>query len=98
MKLILGSLLALCCFAADAEPWPAKPVRILVAYPPGGGIDILARQLADNLAAPWGQPVVVENKPGATTIVAADAVGKSSPDGHTSLRTSDAPFPTNPHR
>jgi len=97
MKLILGSLLSLCCFAADAEPWPAKPVRIVVAYPPGGGIDILARQLADKLAAPWGQPVVVENKPGANTIVAADAVAKSSPDGHTILMTSDATFSINPH-
>src|SRR5712691_9956296 len=97
MKLILGILLALCCFAADAQPWPAKPVRIVVAYPPGGGIDILARQLADKLAAPWGQPVVVENKPGANTIVAADAVAKSSSDGHTVLMTSDATFSINPH-
>src|SRR3989441_12080658 len=97
MKLILGSLLALCCFAADAEPWPAKPVRIVVAYPPGGGIDLLARQLADKLATPWGQPVIVENKPGANTIVAADAVAKSSPDGHTVLMTSAATFSINPH-
>jgi tripartite-type tricarboxylate transporter receptor subunit TctC len=97
MKLILGILLSLCCFAADAGPWPAKPVRIVVAYPPGGGIDILARQLADKLAAPWGQPVIVENKPGANTILAADAVAKSSPDGHTVLMTSDATFSINPH-
>jgi len=97
MKLILGSLLSLCCFVADAGPWPAKPVRIVVAYPPGGGIDILARQLADKLATPWGQPVIVENKPGANTIVAADAVAKSSPDGHTVLMTSDATFSINPH-
>src|SRR6267143_4279163 len=97
MKLILGILLSLCCFAADAEPWPAKPVRIVVAYPPGGGIDILARRLADKLATPWGQPVIVENKPGANTIVAADAVAKSAPDGHTVLMTSDATFSINPH-
>src|SRR6266446_3371390 len=97
MKLILGILLSLCCFAADAAPWPAKPVRIVVAYPPGGGIDILARSLADKVSAPWGQPVVVENKPGANTIVAADAVAKSSPDGHTVLMTSDATFSINPH-
>src|SRR5947207_9429942 len=97
MKLIFGSLLALCCFAANAQSWPAKPVRIVVAYPPGGGIDILARQLADKLAAPWGQPFVVENKSGANTIVAADAVAKSSPDGHTILMTSDATFSINPH-
>src|SRR5213592_5220522 len=97
MKLILGILLSLCCFAANAGPWPAKPVRIVVAYPPGGGIDILARQLADKLAAPWGQPVVVENKPGANTIVAADAVAKSAPDGYTVLLTTDATFSINPH-
>ena len=85
MRLFLGIWFSLCCFAADAQPWPAKPVRMIVAYPPGGGIDILARQLADKLATPWGQPVIVENKPGANTIVAADAVAKSSPDGHTLL-------------
>jgi tripartite-type tricarboxylate transporter receptor subunit TctC len=97
MQLILGSLLSLCCFAADAQSWPAKPVHIVVAYPPGGGIDLLARQLADKLAARWGQPVIVENKPGANTIVAADAVARSSPDGHTVLMTSDATFSINPH-
>jgi tripartite-type tricarboxylate transporter receptor subunit TctC len=97
MKLFLGIWLSLCSLAADAQPWPAKPVRVVVAYPPGGGIDILARQLADKLALPWGQPVIVENKPGANTIVAADAVAKSSPDGHTVLMTSDATFSINPH-
>ena len=97
MRLFLGIWLSLCCFAADAQPWPAKPVRMVVAYPPGGGIDILARQLADKLATRWGQPVIVENKPGANTIVAADAVAKSSPDGHTVLMTSDATFSINPH-
>src|SRR5882762_9481466 len=97
MKLFLGIWLSLCCCAADAQPWPAKPVRIVVAYPPGGGIDLLARQLADKLAARWGQPVIVENKPGANTIVAADAVARSSPDGHTVLMTSDATFSINPH-
>jgi tripartite-type tricarboxylate transporter receptor subunit TctC len=96
MKLILGSLLSLCCFVADAGPWPAKPVRIVVAYPPGGGIDILARQLADKLATPWGQPVIVENKPGANTILAADLVAKVA-DGHTVLMTSDGTFSINPH-
>src|SRR5438034_11597501 len=97
MKLILGSLLSLCCFAADARPWPAKPVRIVVAYPPGGGIDILARQLADKLALPWGQPVIVENKPGANTIVAAESVARAAADGHTVLLTTDATFSINPH-
>jgi tripartite-type tricarboxylate transporter receptor subunit TctC len=69
----------------------------VVAYPPGGGIDILARQLAEKLGAAWSQPVVVENKPGANTIVACDAVAKAPADGYTVLMTSDASFSINPH-
>src|SRR5438876_10965802 len=92
-----AALASVHCVGALAQSWPSKPVRILVAYPPGGGIDVMARQLADKLAPGWGQPVIVENKPGANTIVAADAVAKSSPDGHTILMTSDATFSINPH-
>src|SRR5919106_119956 len=95
MRFFLSVVLSLSCFAAHA--WPTKPVRIVVAYPPGGGIDVLARQLADKLTPAWGQPVVVENKPGANTIVAADAVAKSPADGHTVLMTTDATFSINPH-
>jgi tripartite-type tricarboxylate transporter receptor subunit TctC len=83
--------------SAAAQSWPSKPVRIVVAYPPGGGIDVIGRQLADKLAGAWGQPVVVENRPGANTIVATDAVAKSPPDGHTVLLTTDATFSINPH-
>jgi tripartite-type tricarboxylate transporter receptor subunit TctC len=72
-------------------------VRLVVAYPPGGGIDVMARQIAEKLTPPWGQPVVVENKPGANTILATDAVAKSPPDGHTVLMTTDATFSINPH-
>src|SRR5919106_743647 len=93
MRFLASIFLCLSCFAAEA--WPTKPVRIVVAYPPGGGIDVLARQLADKLTPAWGQPVVVENKPGANTIVAADAVAKS--DNHTILMTTDATFSINPH-
>jgi tripartite-type tricarboxylate transporter receptor subunit TctC len=70
---------------------------MVVAYPPGGGIDVMARQIAEKLSAVWGQPVVVENKPGANTILAADSVAKSAPDGYTVLMTSDATFSINPH-
>ena len=80
-----------------SPPARPKPVRIVVAYPPGGGIDVLARQLADKLSPAWGQPVVVENRPGANTIVATDAVAKSGADGHTVLMTTDATFSINPH-
>jgi tripartite-type tricarboxylate transporter receptor subunit TctC len=90
-------LAALAPAFAGAQTWPAKPVRIVVAYPPGGGIDVMARQIADKLTAAWGQPVVVENKPGANTIVATDSVAKSAPDGYTVLMTTDATFSINPH-
>ncbi len=90
-------LLLLGATGALAQSWPAKPVRIVVAYPPGGGIDVMARQIADKLSPAWGQPVVVENKPGANTIVATDAVAKAAPDGYTVLMTTDATFSINPH-
>ena len=82
---------------ALAQAWPSKPVRIVVAYPPGGGIDVMSRQIAEKLTAAWGQPVVVENRPGANTIVATDAVAKSGADGYTVLMTTDATFSINPH-
>src|SRR5262245_54910206 len=91
--------LLLLCFAAgaQAQSWPAKPLRLVVAYPPGGGIDVMARQIAEKLGAAWGQPVVVENKPGANTILATDQVAKSPADGYTVLMTTDATFSINPH-
>ena len=99
MKPIRLLIILLACFAAaaHAQGWPSKPVRIVVAYPPGGGIDVMARQIAERLGAGWGQPVVVENKPGGHTIIAADTVAKSDADGHTILMTSDATFSINPH-
>jgi tripartite-type tricarboxylate transporter receptor subunit TctC len=93
----LGILLFTVSQAAFAQSWPSKPVRIVVAYPPGGGIDVMARQIAEKLTGAWGQPVVVENKPGANTILATDAVAKSPADGYTVLFTTDATFSINPH-
>ena len=98
MKLLfLHVVAALLPLAAAAQGWPTKPVRFVVAYPPGGGIDVLGRQLAEKLTPAWGQPVLVENRPGANTIVATDAVAKSGADGHTVLLTTDATFSINPH-
>ena len=97
MKFLAGCALSLVCFAAQAQGWPTKPVRIVVAYPPGGGIDVMARQIAEKLTPSWGQTVIVENKPGANTILATDAVAKSPADGHTILMTTDATFSINPH-
>jgi tripartite-type tricarboxylate transporter receptor subunit TctC len=97
VKTLLGLAFSLACFAVHAQAWPTKPVRIVVAYPPGGGIDVMARQIAEKLTPAWGQPVVVENKPGANTILATDSVAKSAADGHTVLMTTDATFSINPH-
>jgi tripartite-type tricarboxylate transporter receptor subunit TctC len=94
---VLLAVLAAAAGPALAQGWPAKPVRLVVAYPPGGGIDVMSRQIAEKLTAAWGQPVVVENRPGANTIVATDAVAKSAPDGYTVLMTTDATFSINPH-
>src|SRR3954449_8055754 len=94
MKLFLAALLIAFASAAAAQN---KPVRMVVAYPPGGGIDVLGRQLAEKLTPAWGEPVVVENKPGANTILATDSVAKSPADGHTILLTTDATFSINPH-
>jgi tripartite-type tricarboxylate transporter receptor subunit TctC len=63
--------------------FPLKAVHILVPYPPGGGVDILARTLGDELSRQWGQSVVVENRPGAGGVVASQALATSPPDGHT---------------
>src|SRR5205085_2870457 len=97
MRLRLAFLLACFALGAHAQSWPGKPVRIVVAYPPGGGIDVMARQLAEKLTGMWGQPVIVENKPGANTILATETVAKSAPDGYTVLLTTDATFSINPH-
>lgn len=80
-------LCALACAAAHAQApaWPAKPVRLLVAFAAGGPIDLAARIVADGMTQKLGQPVVVENRTGANGAIAAEAVKTSAPDGHTVL-------------
>lgn len=76
--------------------WPAKPVRIVVPYAPGGANDILARVVAEKLSPALGQPVLVENKPGAGAMVGSDFVAKSAPDGYTLLMAASGPMVFNP--
>jgi tripartite-type tricarboxylate transporter receptor subunit TctC len=72
---------------APAQAWPAKPVRIVVPFPAGGTSDVLARTLGQKLSAAWGQPVVVENRPGANGNIGAGMVARSPADGYTLLLT-----------
>ncbi len=81
-----ASLLAPAVMAQNAK-WPTKPIRIVVAFPPGGLTDAYARMYAEQLTSALGQPVVVDNKPGGGAVIAIDAVAKSPADGHTLLMT-----------
>lgn len=96
---LMGAGLALLASAlpALAQEFPSQPVRLVVPYPPGGGVDGLARPLAERLAQVWGKPVIVDNKPGASTIIGTEFVVKAAPDGHTVLFTTDSTVTSNPH-
>jgi tripartite-type tricarboxylate transporter receptor subunit TctC len=83
--LCLAAALLLCVPHAFAQTYPAKPIRIVVPYPPGGFNDTLGRTFAAKFSEVWGQPAFVENKPGANTVIGTDFVAKSAPDGYTLL-------------
>ncbi len=71
--------------AAFAQPFPAKPIRIIVAYTPAGATDILARAVGQKMSEAFGQPVIVDNRPGANGNIGTDVAAKATPDGHTLL-------------
>ena len=81
---------------AVAQQYPSKPIRLVVGYSPGGGNDLIARIVAARLQARLNQPVVVDNKPGAQSIVAAELVAKAAPDGYTLLVAPSGPMTINP--
>jgi tripartite-type tricarboxylate transporter receptor subunit TctC len=91
-------LLALIVFpvAGNSQSYPAKPVRLVVGFPPGGANDILARLVGAKMQEAWGQPVVVDNKPGANAIIGTDLVAKSAPDGYTLLIGASGAMTFNP--
>lgn len=102
VSLFRRSLLVAACVAALptvalAQAWPAKPIRIIVAYPAGGVSDVVARALAERMAAGLGTSVVVENKAGASGVIGVDAVAKAAPDGYTFGFAAISPLSLAPH-
>ncbi|MFM9969287.1 MAG: Bug family tripartite tricarboxylate transporter substrate binding protein, partial [Burkholderiales bacterium] len=84
-NLFLALLLTLVQHSALGQSYPAKPVRVIVPFPPAGATDLAARIVADHLARTWGQPVVVENRSGASGMLGTEVVAKAAPDGYTIL-------------
>ena len=98
-RLLAGAVAAACALAAPssfAEDWPAKPIRIIVSFAPGGLTDTIARALAPALQQGFGQPIVIDNRPGAGGTVAEGVLAKAVPDGYTLLLSADS-VPANPH-
>src|SRR4026207_231957 len=93
IALILAALSA--AGAAAAQQWPAKPVRMLVTFPPGGPSEIVTRMMNERLQGALKQPFVLENRVGASGNVGADAVAKAPPDGHLFGITTDTVFTVN---
>ncbi|TWD76886.1 tripartite-type tricarboxylate transporter receptor subunit TctC [Variovorax beijingensis] len=99
-RLVLGALAALSAgmtLAQDAAPFPSKPVRFVVPYAAGGPVDGLVRALARALQDEWKQPVIVDNKPGANEIIAAETVAKAPGDGYTLLAATESALTMNQH-
>jgi len=97
MKRILLVLAVFISGAALAQPFPSKPVKIIVAFPPGGGTDIVARQLATRLQDVWSQPVIVENRAGASGSIGTEMAAKSEPDGSTLFMATMGNMTANQH-
>jgi tripartite-type tricarboxylate transporter receptor subunit TctC len=92
------AIVALCAAAAGAcaQAYPSKPIRMVVGFPPGGGNDIIARMVGAKMQEAWGEPVLIDNKPGANSIIAAEYVAKSAPDGYTLLVNATGGMSVNP--
>jgi len=95
-RLLLVTALCASAFGAWAQAYPTKPIRIVVGFPPGGGNDIIARLVGAKMQEAWGQSVVIDNKPGANSIIAAEFVAKSAPDGYTLLVNATGGMSVNP--
>jgi tripartite-type tricarboxylate transporter receptor subunit TctC len=96
---ILAALVAalLIPLSLNAQPYPSKPIRIIVPFPPGGAVDILGRAIAEKLGSQMGQNAFVDNRPGGAGAVGAEAAAKSAPDGYTLFMGSTTTLSINPH-
>ena len=83
IRLAVGFFLALITSMLWAQSWPTKPVRMIIAFPPGGPTDLVSRVLAQKLSEQLGQQVIVDNKPGAGGNIAAELAARAAPDGYT---------------
>jgi tripartite-type tricarboxylate transporter receptor subunit TctC len=99
IRCVLLVLVALAVWAdvASAQTYPNRPIRVVVPFPPGGAVDLIARLYSQALTVRLGQPVIVENKPGAAGNLASDTVAKAAPDGYMLLHGADNVFISNPH-
>jgi tripartite-type tricarboxylate transporter receptor subunit TctC len=94
--LVLAGALGMPSVLRAADAFPSRPVTMVVPFPPGGATDVAARTMAERMAPLLGQPVIVDNKPGAQTAIGADAVARANPDGHTVLMASGTTMTLNP--
>ncbi len=94
---VIALLAFTCAPIAHAQTYPSKPIRFIVPFPPGGGNDLLARELAQYLTEPLGQTVIVDNRPGASTIIGTELAAKAPPDGHTIFMGNNSTFCINPN-
>ena len=92
MRILVFLLMLVASLTASAQPYPSKPIRYIVPYPPGGGTDIVARAVGQKLSESFGVPVVVDNRSGAGGNLGTDLVAKTAPDGHTLLMGNVGPL------
>src|SRR5437879_12459616 len=84
MRSLLAALALVVAGEASAQAYPARPIRFVVPFPPGGGVDIVARAVGEKLSPRLAQPIIIENKPGAGTTIGTEAVARAAPDGYRS--------------
>src|SRR5512143_2270451 len=96
-RIVVFAFLCVLSFQSPAQPYPAKPIRVIVGVPPGSGVELVMRAAGQDLAPRLGQPFVVENRPGGNAIIAAQACARAVPDGYTVCYVSADSMSFNPH-